>query len=145
MDLNSTLNKQTNKVWGHNDLKFSNPNCPSVRKRSTSTYQRNPFWFMRRVLEDKHIKKFRFSRTPRGAVNGPEKTPLGYLPFTCQLKNCSQIICHFRSILNQVQQLLKNDTLEKVGRIFSLNVTTVLISKACQNGRLPSHTIRIWQ
>ena len=55
-----------------------------VRKtleRSTSTYQRNPFWFMGRILEDKHIKKFRFSRTPRGAVNGPEKTPLSYLPF----------------------------------------------------------------
>ena len=110
-------NEQTNKFWAYNDLKLPNPNCPSVRKYSTSTYQRNPFWFMRRVLEDKHIKKFRFSRTPRGAVNGPEKTPLGYLPFTCQLKNCSQIICHLRSALNQVKQWLTNDALEKLGRI----------------------------
>ena len=73
---------------------------PAASKRSTSTYQRNPFWFMGRILEDKHIKKFRFSRTPRGAVNGPEKTPLDSA--TChlhELKNCSQIICHFRSIL----------------------------------------------
>ena len=117
MDLNSRLNKQTTRFWACIDLKFPNLNCPSVQKCSTSTYQRNPFWFMRRVLEDKHIKKFRFSRTPRGAVNGPEKTPLSYLPFTCQLKNCSQIICHLWSILNQVQQWLKNDALEKIGRI----------------------------